>query len=159
MTQADRVHSTPPTNTSVHPASRRGFLAQAAAAVAGGATLDMALPVSAGAPEFVSDPIYTIIEKHRELSARYDAAVSISAKPFDGPECDAAEEVTAAACTELLNYADSLVSSPPTTLAGVIALLRYAADMQEWEMPRDVEGLDEDGELTGWSQSILRDGG
>jgi len=70
-----------------------------------------------------------VIERHRELSARYDAAVAVSAKLFDGPEWEAAEEITDATCTGLLDYADRLVCSQPTTLAGAIALLRYAAAM------------------------------
>jgi hypothetical protein len=45
MTQANSVHSTPPTNTSanniVEP-SRRGFLVQAAVVAAGGAAIGMA---------------------------------------------------------------------------------------------------------------------
>jgi hypothetical protein len=108
--------------------------------------MTLPLPVSAGVPERATDPIYALIEKHRELSARYDAAVSISGALEAGPEFDAAEEVTAAACDDLLDFADSLVCSQPTTIAGVIALLRYTAAMQEWETPRDLEVSDEDGD-------------
>ena len=46
MTQADSVHSTPPTNTSVD-ATRRTFLSQAAGVAVGSAVLGMALPVPA----------------------------------------------------------------------------------------------------------------
>ena len=48
------------------------------------------------------DPIFAAIEKHRELSADYDAAVSISAKLPPGPEFEAADEVTADRHTQLL---------------------------------------------------------
>lgn len=157
MTQADRVLSTPPINTSALPAdpTRRGFLAQAAVAAAGGAALGVTLPLpgSAQSPSQVRDPIYAAIERHRELSTRYDAAVAVSAKLFDGPEWEAAEKITDAACAELFDFADNLVCSQPTTLAGVIALLRYAAAMQEWEMPREIP--DEDGKLTHWSNAIF----
>jgi hypothetical protein len=45
MTQADSVHSTPPTNMpAVH--SRRGFLTQAAGVAAGSVVLGMALPAA-----------------------------------------------------------------------------------------------------------------
>jgi hypothetical protein len=52
MAQANRVHSTPPINTSaINPSSpadtsRRGFLAQAAGVAAGGAALGAGLPVA-----------------------------------------------------------------------------------------------------------------
>ncbi len=66
MTQADSVHSTPPTNTSANnivDPSRRGFLAQAAVVAAGGAALGMALPLpqSASALQGISDPISALI--------------------------------------------------------------------------------------------------
>ncbi|XSC46807.1 twin-arginine translocation signal domain-containing protein [Bradyrhizobium sp. RDT10] len=57
--------------------SRRGFLAQAAVAAAGGAALGMALPlpVSAGSAERVPDPILTLIEAHKAAAAATKAAV------------------------------------------------------------------------------------
>lgn len=156
MTQANSVHSTPPTSTPIDK-TRRGFLAQAAAAAAGGAALGatLPLPVSAQSPLQAVDPIFAMIERHRDLSGRYDAAVGISGSLEEGPEFDAADEVTAVACTALLDFADNLVSSKPTTLAGVIALLRYAAALKEWEMPRDLRGADEDGEFTDWSRAFF----
>jgi hypothetical protein len=49
MTQADSVHSTPPTNTSAIPSksSRRGFLVQAAGVAAGGAAIGAGMPLPA----------------------------------------------------------------------------------------------------------------
>jgi len=74
MTQADRLLSTPPTNTSALPVdpSRRHLLAIAA----GGAVVAL-LPDAAFGNE--TDPIFAAIERHRELSAAYTAAVDISA--------------------------------------------------------------------------------
>jgi hypothetical protein len=60
MTQADSVHSTPPTNTS---ATRRNILGTIAV---GGATA-LTLPAHAAAPAV--DPIYAAIEKHRAAAA------------------------------------------------------------------------------------------
>jgi hypothetical protein len=155
MTQADSVLSTPPTNTSVHNPSRRGFLAQAVAAAAGGAALGatLPLPVSAQSPRQVGDPIYAIIERHRKLSDRYDAAVGISASLEAGPDFEAADEISGAACTDLINHADILVRSEPTTLAGVVALLRYVATLEEWEAPRDFTPFEVDGE-PGWVKTL-----
>ena len=83
MTRADRVHSTPSTNASALPVdtTRRGFLAQAAAAAAGGATLgaSLPLPVSAGDAERVLDPIHAAIDMHRHAVAAHDAATNVRA--------------------------------------------------------------------------------
>lgn len=117
--------------------------------------MSLPLPGSAQSPSQARDPIYGIIEQLRELSARYDAAVSVSGALQEVPKFDAAEEVTAAACTDLLDFADSLVCSQPTTLAGLIVLLRHVAAMQEWEIPRDLEVSGEDGELTDWTRTFL----
>ena len=156
MTQADRVHSTPPTNTSALPvdATRRGFLAQAAVAAAGGAALGLALPLpgSAGAAERVPDSIYAAIERHRELSADYTAAVDISSKLEEGPEFEAADEISGDRCRDLLDHADALSRLEPTTLAGVIALMRYVANLEEWQTPRDTDEFD--GTPTDWGKAF-----
>ncbi|MEH2562090.1 ferric-dicitrate binding protein FerR (iron transport regulator) [Bradyrhizobium sp. AZCC 2289] len=72
MTQADRVHSTPPTNMPADP-TRRHFLSQSAGVAAGGAVLalatvsasaDATAPMAALAPSDV-DPIFSLIEDYR----------------------------------------------------------------------------------------------
>jgi nitrous oxide reductase len=72
MTQADRVHSTPPTNTPAD-TTRRHFLSQSAGVAAGGAVLalaavsasaDAAAPMAAMAPSEV-DPIFKLIGEYR----------------------------------------------------------------------------------------------
>jgi hypothetical protein len=82
MTRADRVHSTPPTNTpisQVDATSRRRFLSQAAGVAAGSAVLalatvsttaDAAAPVAALAPSGV-DPILEAIEAHKAARATW----------------------------------------------------------------------------------------
>jgi hypothetical protein len=71
MTQADSVHSTPPTNTSATQAksSRRGFLVQSAGVAAGGAALGAALPLSAPAAA------RTLDAELIELGARFEPLV------------------------------------------------------------------------------------
>jgi ferric-dicitrate binding protein FerR (iron transport regulator) len=49
MTRADRVHSTPPTNTPVDP-TRRRFLSQAAGVAAGGTALALAAANALASP-------------------------------------------------------------------------------------------------------------
>src|SRR4051794_4042911 len=111
MTQADRVLSTPPTNTSAHPSSRRGFLAQTAVAVAGGAAFGAALPLPGSAQSLpqVRDPIYSLIERHRELSAHLDAAVSVAGKLLPGPDFDSADEICAERHGALMDHGDNLI--------------------------------------------------
>lgn len=59
------------------PPSRRGFLAQAAVAVAGGAAAGMTLPlpVLAAASVRVPDPILAAIDAHKAVAAALVAAV------------------------------------------------------------------------------------
>jgi hypothetical protein len=58
MTQADRVHSTPPTNA---PTSRRRFLSTAATLAAGGAALALAV-VPASAISLQDDPVFAALD-------------------------------------------------------------------------------------------------
>jgi len=83
MTQAKRVHSTPPTNTSatiptrpVDP-TRRGFIALAAGAGISsvGSLATVAMPISATPVSDVPiDPIYDAIEAHRKAYATMQTA-------------------------------------------------------------------------------------
>jgi hypothetical protein len=72
MTQADSVHSTPPTNTSATTpkSSRRGFLVQAAG-VAGGAAIGAGLPLPAPPTAAAQSPDAELIE----LGTRFEPLV------------------------------------------------------------------------------------
>ncbi|MEY9107840.1 hypothetical protein ABIA06_006712 [Bradyrhizobium yuanmingense] len=83
------------------------------------------------------DLIFVIIERHRELLAHYDAALSVSAKLDSGPEFDAAEEISCQRNHALAEHGNVLIRSTPTTIAGVIALTRYVGSLQEWDLPDD----------------------
>jgi hypothetical protein len=82
MDQAKRVHSTPPTSTSL---SRRAVI------VAGVALLPVALAIATAAPAAAArlagpDPIFVAIEKHDAATIVWDATVDVWAKFPDGPE-------------------------------------------------------------------------
>lgn len=121
MTEADRVHSTPPLNTSA--ISRR-------AALTGLAVLPVVAP---GAAATEPDPIYSVIERHRGLSAQFSAAADVSAKLQEGPEFEAADEITATRNQALIDHAATLIRSEPTTMAGIIAgdLRRHLGGMAD----------------------------
>ncbi|MDH2402406.1 hypothetical protein QCM77_20925 [Bradyrhizobium sp. SSUT18] len=126
MTESDQARCAPALNQSANQ-TRRTILASLAA-------FSAALPAIAQAS---TDPIFAVIERHRDLSADYDAAVSISAKLEEGDQFDAADKISAERSAVLREYANELVHSKPITIAGVIALSRYAAGLREWEMPDD----------------------
>ncbi len=95
MTQADRVFSTPPTNTPIFQnqpvaaPSRRRFLSQAASVAAGGtamalatvsATAGASAPMAAVAPSGV-DPIVAAIATYRAATQDGEAVVAIHVSP------------------------------------------------------------------------------
>jgi hypothetical protein len=162
MTQADSVHSTPPTNTSV---TRRNILSTIAA---GGAVAALAISSSrAAAP----DPIFAAIERHKAAGAIWDAAVDVRA---DFPDLDISDEqakqrdrldeAVKAAWDPCEQLGIDLVTTKPTTLAGIVAGIRYIRiqmrDDGTW-MPRGLEfefnsGWEgEGGETLGWIDAFL----
>jgi hypothetical protein len=156
MTQADSVHSTPPTNTSaINPSSRadtsrRGFLAQAAGVAAGGAALGAGLPLPAPAAthEGVPDPILAAIENHKTVYRSLTEAVhnhgdleqllprdkrqshidvwDENIVATDDPRWIESERGLSAAYDSEMDVAAELVTVLPTTPAGLLALLEYA---------------------------------
>ena len=76
MTQADRVLSTPPTNTPIDK-TRRGFLAGTAVALAAGTAVNVAALATIRPATAASDPIYAAIERHRAVQqAHLDALIA-----------------------------------------------------------------------------------
>ena len=143
MTLADRVHSTPPLNSSsnivaepgtpgpVH-SSRRSFLARAAAVAAGGAALGAAMPLprpAAGA-EQVHDPIFALIETHRATTEALNAVLREKGRlEKAGQESDESLEDAAFEAEE--DALTELIETVPATLAGVIASMTYITKSAE----------------------------
>jgi hypothetical protein len=159
MTQADSVHSTPPTNT---PTSRRRFLSTAATLAAGGAALGLAIPPALA----TDDPIFVAIEAHKAAFARVIAAIDIEQAveattpkgmhKTDERYLESGEAVSAAWEAEG-DAAIELVTVLPTTMAGVMALLDYAisADTDGETWPRDL--LSGDAETGGsWYHFLIQ---
>jgi hypothetical protein len=128
MTQADSVHSTPPTNTSL---SRRAVLAGIAAAAA--------LPIAAAIPTTeaaTTDPAFVLIAEKLAADVAHDKAIDIQGEfegrgDFSSDAVIEAQENSAAAC-HFANEVDwKLATTIPTTLAGVAAVLRFANEIED----------------------------
>ncbi|MCS3926240.1 hypothetical protein M2175_001271 [Bradyrhizobium elkanii] len=112
------------------------------------------------------DLIFVVIERHRELSAHYDAAASVSAKLEDGADFFAADEISGQRNLALTEHANALIRSRPATIAGVVALAKYVAGLREWELPDDdawhrvfLEGLADAIDAIGMAQRPGHSGG
>jgi len=134
MTQATRVHSTPPTNTPID-TTRRHFLTVAAgASVASVGTLAVAAMPSAApdSPACTIDPIFAVIERHRKAAREHNEAVDIHMAfeelGMEGEKLAKYKRLvatTAAAYDELEDAGLDLINTRPTTLAGIFALCQY----------------------------------
>jgi hypothetical protein len=149
MTQADSVLSTPPTNTS---RSRRTVLAGIASAAA--------LPIAAAVPTtglanppngfhkvidpdgrlwFAADepdPAFAVIAAMRAAHAAHGEACDVLAEAeerygFHSAEAEDVYERQGAACDASCAAACSLAITPPTTLAGIVAVLRFANQFED----------------------------
>ena len=125
MAKADRVYSTPPTNTSARH-SRRSILGAIAAA---GSVAALALP-TAKASE--ADPIFAVIERHgkacREHNEAIDTHMDFEEVGMTGEKLEKYNSLvadTAAAYDELEDAGLDLINTRPTALAGIFALCQY----------------------------------
>ncbi len=90
----------------------------------------------------VADPIYELIERHRETMAPWDAAIGeyddacgawydVQTRPFEKPPIEIARAMAEAEERQNLTgemeraAADAVVETVPTTLPGVLAAIRY----------------------------------
>jgi hypothetical protein len=137
MTQADRVHSTPPINTSALPVdpTRRRLLT-----IATGGAVAAAIPAAAQAAAPAVDPISAAIDMHRQAVAALDTAADVRAA-FDDvnmndeqrTQLDVLEAAVDDAWDRLEEVGINLVNAEITTLAGILALCRYVEPLlNEW---------------------------
>jgi hypothetical protein len=127
MTQADRVHSTPPTNTPVDPTRRCLLTVAAAGAVAA------AIPTVVMAAGPAVDPVYAAIELHKDLAKRFDAASLIRGRCKDFGTLTEEEKAHIRNLNDAIDAiglpleaaAMDLFNTAPTTRAGIIAAIRY----------------------------------
>jgi hypothetical protein len=141
MIEAESVLSTPPTNTPID-SKRRRFLAVAAgASVASVGTLAVAaMPVVVPYDNAcAADPAFALIAAKRAADVAHCLAIDAQdeAESNGGIGSDAAGAAFQRCCIacRVVNEADwRLATTPPTTLAGVEAVLRFANDIEDGGM-------------------------
>jgi len=166
MTQADSVHSTPPTNTSL---TRRDMIG--AMATVGAAAIATAAPAIAGLAE--SDPIFAAIERHKAACLPWDAAINVRAEFPEGPapmtdeqweQRDVLDEAVDDARVTLEKAGLDLIHTAPTTAAGVVAAIRYMQKqmrtdgtymLYDIEFPFDDLYTGDGGVVLGWIDVFL----
>src|SRR5450631_1675084 len=142
MTQADSVHSTPPTNTSAidHPMmfpprdpTRRRFLAVAAVASAVGAgTLAAAAAMDPSVPQAVTmprpsspDPVFGLIEAHRKAHAAHVASLELQNRFERRYGIGHGSWISTQPCHDEDDAFVAMVEAPATSLPGLSAKLAY----------------------------------
>jgi hypothetical protein len=136
MTQADRVISTPQTNT---PTSRRRFLSTTATLAAGGAALGLAIPPALA----TTDPVFDAIEKHKIVHAAFLVALD----QYDDHEDAYTDDAVKLAFDAEIDAACAILSIRATTAAGLVALLRYVTEADTDGMGWPDQLQSEDGKL------------
>jgi hypothetical protein len=152
MTQADRVLSTPPTNTSLDK-TRRHFLMAVGAGSA--AMLAATIPdPAASAPASPYDAVYGLIESHRAACLAHLASIDEQNRLelLDDP---LAETVSEAPCHAEWDAFYALLETAPLTFAGLIAWSAYLDEQRrdhEWRL----DGLDIVTKIVGTFAEALR---
>jgi hypothetical protein len=155
MTQADRVF-TPPLRTSaidqpmkfppVDPTRRRFLTAAAGASFVGAGTLaaaaamDPSVPAAVTMPRHSSpDPVFGLIADKRAADFAHGEAIDAQDEAdgkygFHSDEASEADDRCLAACHAAHAIDWKLATTPPTTLAGVAAVLRFANEIEDGGM-------------------------
>jgi hypothetical protein len=135
MTQADCVFSTPPLNTSAKQ-SRRSILGAFAAGSIATLAPTISEPATAAAAGTTPDLAFALIAEKRAADVAHCEAIDAQdeAEMKHGDDSDIALEANDlcfAAC-RAVNVIDwRLATTPPTTLAGVAAVLRFANEIED----------------------------
>jgi hypothetical protein len=137
MAKADSVYSTPPTNTSAidHPMmfpprdpTRRRFLTVAAAAMA-----SSDVPQAVTVPRHSRpDPAFTLIAEKLAADVAHCVAIDAEEEAEEhGIGLDEASDRSLAACRAAHAIDWKLTTTPPMTLAGIAAVLRFANEHED----------------------------
>jgi hypothetical protein len=138
MTRADSVHSTPPLRTPIDTHRRRFLTVAAGASIASVGPLAVAA-MTAAAPASAAcaiDPAFALITTYRAADVALSNAIDVeeAAQIKYGDRSEEASEAgdrCGAACSEVNAVCWKLANTPPTTLAGVAAVLRFANEVED----------------------------
>jgi hypothetical protein len=111
--------------------SRRSLVASAAALPT------LAVPAVAVAVAAEPDPVYALIEAHKQACQNWSDAVDIQDElTYDDPNLPSAEEETERRWAVIEGHLGNLCSAMPSTIAGVAALAEYyhATRQVGWEV-------------------------
>jgi hypothetical protein len=138
MIQADCVHSTPPTNTPIDTTRRRFLAVSAGVSIASVGTLAVAaMPAAApGSPACAADPAFALIAEKQAADIAHDKTIDAQGEiegrgDFRSAAAIEAQENNEAACHYVIEVDWKLANTPPTTLAGVAAVLRFANEIED----------------------------
>ena len=125
MTRADRVLSTPPTNTPALPVdtTRRHLLT-----IAVSGAVAAAIPAATLAATSAVDPIFAAINEHKKAHAAHLAAIK-EVDRLHRIHGEADESITDKPCDDENDAFEALVSAAATTLPGLIAWLDYLQEL------------------------------
>jgi hypothetical protein len=143
MTRADSVLSTPPTNTPVDTSRRRFLTIAAVASAVGSGTLAAAAAMDPSIPAAVTmprpsrpDPAFALIAEKRAADIAHGEAIDAqdeasSRYGFHSEEESEADDRCGVACDAVHAIDWKLATTPPMTLAGVAAVLRFANEHED----------------------------
>ena len=136
MTQADRMHSMPPTSTPIDPNRRRFLTVAAGASVASVDTLAVAaIPTAALTAAPGTDPVYAAIELYKEASAAHNAALQEVCR-LEKIDADRDYDwISEKPCHDEFAAFDEVIAVAATTLPGLSAKIAYLQDIaahQAW---------------------------
>jgi hypothetical protein len=87
-------------------------------------------------PQPTADPVYGVIQRHKELSLAYDTAVNHPDVGDYRPKFAEVNAISDRASKALMDHTDMMwFTFQPTTPSGVGALLRYISTLEDWQMP------------------------
>jgi len=139
MTQADRVLSTPPTNTPVDTTRRRFLTVAAIGSMIGAGSLAFAAAAPNDVPKAVTvppaaaiaghDPVFGLIETHRKADRDHEVALDEQERLERIGDHAAADLAGEASCHAAFKAFDALLAAAATTLPGLVAKLSYLQDI------------------------------
>jgi hypothetical protein len=142
MIQADSVYITPPTNTPIDKTRRRFLTVAAIGSMIGAGSLAAAAMAPNDVPQAVTtprhsgpDPVFALIADKLAGDIAHGEAIDAQDEADEhGIGLDEADDRCLAAYHAVNAIDWKLVTTPPTTLAGVAAVLRFANEIEDGGM-------------------------